>query len=274
MNTGIQDVHNLCWKLALVLGGVAAESLLEGYEAERLPVGRRNVEQSFQFVQQFAREDFGADFNTLGYILGTSYESTAIVPDGTELPAVPKPPGQLPPDSETGVRAPHIWLERNGEHISTIDLFDGVYAAGGCGWSRLVSGRKSRRQAALHIPAQLPCRSGRRPERHKSGLGDNVWSKREWGSAGTARRIRRLALSIPRDQCNRDPPEDAHRRAWREGKPRDGECMRGNLKMTLHTKNSVEFWRKEARVAKNDHFSKQVKQHFETFESSPHEKTP
>ena len=124
MNTGIQDVHNVCWKLALVLQGRAAESLLASYEVERLPVGRRNVEQSFQFVLQFQREDFGADLNTLGYTLGTSYESKAVVPDGTEQPAGTDLLRDYTPSARPGSRAPHVWLERDGERLSTIDLFD------------------------------------------------------------------------------------------------------------------------------------------------------
>jgi len=39
MNTGIQDAYNLAWKLALVERGLADESLLDSYEAERHPVG-------------------------------------------------------------------------------------------------------------------------------------------------------------------------------------------------------------------------------------------
>lgn len=41
MNTGIQDAHNLGWKLALVVDGAAPEGLLDSYEAERLPVAER-----------------------------------------------------------------------------------------------------------------------------------------------------------------------------------------------------------------------------------------
>ncbi|MFI8835832.1 FAD-dependent monooxygenase [Streptomyces afghaniensis] len=41
MNTGIQDALNLGWKLAHVCRGAAPEELLETYEAERAPVGRR-----------------------------------------------------------------------------------------------------------------------------------------------------------------------------------------------------------------------------------------
>lgn len=38
MNTGIQDAHNLAWKLALVLKNAAPPSLLDSYHAERHPV--------------------------------------------------------------------------------------------------------------------------------------------------------------------------------------------------------------------------------------------
>jgi 2-polyprenyl-6-methoxyphenol hydroxylase-like FAD-dependent oxidoreductase len=41
MNTGIQDAVNLGWKLALVTGGRAGPALLDTYEPERAPVGRR-----------------------------------------------------------------------------------------------------------------------------------------------------------------------------------------------------------------------------------------
>jgi 2,4-dichlorophenol 6-monooxygenase len=44
LNGGIQDVHNLAWKLAAVLTGRAHDSLLDTYEAERRPVGKRNVD--------------------------------------------------------------------------------------------------------------------------------------------------------------------------------------------------------------------------------------
>jgi 2-polyprenyl-6-methoxyphenol hydroxylase-like FAD-dependent oxidoreductase len=40
MNTGIGDAYNLGWKLALVTKGLARESLLDSYEAERIPFAR------------------------------------------------------------------------------------------------------------------------------------------------------------------------------------------------------------------------------------------
>ncbi|KAI9028041.1 FAD-binding monooxygenase [Hyaloraphidium curvatum] len=43
LNSGINDVYNLCWKLKLALEGKAGESLLDSYEAERRPTTRNNV---------------------------------------------------------------------------------------------------------------------------------------------------------------------------------------------------------------------------------------
>jgi 2,4-dichlorophenol 6-monooxygenase len=43
LNSGIQDAHNLAWKLAAVLSGRAGDALLDTYEAERRPVGQFNL---------------------------------------------------------------------------------------------------------------------------------------------------------------------------------------------------------------------------------------
>ena len=48
LNTGVQDVHNLAWKLAAVLRGAAGASLLDTYHDERQPVGRAITEQSLK----------------------------------------------------------------------------------------------------------------------------------------------------------------------------------------------------------------------------------
>ena len=45
MNTGIQDAVNLAWKLDAVLGG-APEDVLDTYQSERHPIGRRVLRQS------------------------------------------------------------------------------------------------------------------------------------------------------------------------------------------------------------------------------------
>ncbi|RAJ71195.1 2-polyprenyl-6-methoxyphenol hydroxylase-like FAD-dependent oxidoreductase [Streptomyces sp. Amel2xB2] len=46
MNVGIQDAHNLGWKLAATLNGWAPDGLLDTYHAERHPVGAQLIEHS------------------------------------------------------------------------------------------------------------------------------------------------------------------------------------------------------------------------------------
>jgi 2,4-dichlorophenol 6-monooxygenase len=60
-NTSIQDAYNLAWKLALVLDGKAAPSLLDTYDDERTPIGRQIVERANQSI-----EEFGGIFDALG----------------------------------------------------------------------------------------------------------------------------------------------------------------------------------------------------------------
>ena len=46
LNSGVQDAHNLAWKLAFVLRGHASEKLLESYDPERRPVAESNADFS------------------------------------------------------------------------------------------------------------------------------------------------------------------------------------------------------------------------------------
>jgi len=46
LNTGIQDSHNLAWKLGSVLRGRAAPALLASYESERRPVAEESVSRA------------------------------------------------------------------------------------------------------------------------------------------------------------------------------------------------------------------------------------
>jgi 2,4-dichlorophenol 6-monooxygenase len=44
LNTGIQDAHNLTWKLAEVVAGRASDALLDSYESERKPVSTHGAD--------------------------------------------------------------------------------------------------------------------------------------------------------------------------------------------------------------------------------------
>ena len=54
MNTGLQDVWNLAWKLDLVLRGHGNERLLDSYSAERLPVIKQVVETTDRLTKAMA----------------------------------------------------------------------------------------------------------------------------------------------------------------------------------------------------------------------------
>src|SRR5215471_1928142 len=53
MNSGIQDAHNLAWKLARVLAGADQELLLTSYEAERREAVVKNVDRYTDFLTRF-----------------------------------------------------------------------------------------------------------------------------------------------------------------------------------------------------------------------------
>lgn len=54
LNSGIQDAHNIAWKLYLVLRGSASPALLDTYEVERRPVISRNVAWSLFAMSNMA----------------------------------------------------------------------------------------------------------------------------------------------------------------------------------------------------------------------------
>ena len=57
LNSAIHDAHNLCWKLAAVLGGAANPDLLNTYEVERRPVDAANVKQALESAMNMFRID-------------------------------------------------------------------------------------------------------------------------------------------------------------------------------------------------------------------------
>jgi putative polyketide hydroxylase len=122
-NTGVQDGHNLAWKLALVLQGVASPALLDTYEDERLPVGRFTTEQAYSRYVTRTAPYLGTDTiapvaDDLAIELGYAYRSAAIC--GAEGDARHANPREW--HGEEGTRAPHVWLDRD-ERQSTLDLF-------------------------------------------------------------------------------------------------------------------------------------------------------
>ena len=92
MNTGIQDAHNLAWKLALVARGAARPALLDSYEAERRPVAAellrgtdaatRGVGQAVKFRNPLAvglRDGFMALASRLDFVRANAAQTAPML---------------------------------------------------------------------------------------------------------------------------------------------------------------------------------------------------
>ena len=138
MNSGIQDAHNLAWKLDLVLKGRAGDRLLDSYDLERRPVAESNADFSYGNTQRFLKTDKafrGGNLDeinfwirdtenhvhSVGQSLGFSYDEGALIPDGTAKPAMRT--RFYEPSDRPGGRFPHIWLDL-ARKTSTLDWFD------------------------------------------------------------------------------------------------------------------------------------------------------
>ncbi|MEU9734295.1 FAD-dependent monooxygenase [Streptomyces sp. NPDC048002] len=132
-NTGIQDAHNLAWKLAAVLGGWAGEGLLDTYDAERRPVAEATSARAAARSVEHSHPGFapppgaggggagGPQRGILNVALGYRYTEGAVL--GTD-PAGPVVPERVDLSGEPGSRAPHLAVRHRGERISTLDLYE------------------------------------------------------------------------------------------------------------------------------------------------------
>lgn len=113
-NTGIQDAHNLAWKIAFALRGDVPDSLLDSYHAERRPVDELTVSQALLRSRKTPGEASSPDeIHATRLSLGFRYSSTGGV--------LYEHAGQ--PSGFPGTRAPHVLL---AEGRSTLDLVDAV----------------------------------------------------------------------------------------------------------------------------------------------------
>ncbi|MYR55751.1 monooxygenase [Streptomyces sp. SID625] len=128
-NTGIQDAHNLAWKLAAVLGGWAGPGLLDTYDTERRPVAiatsarasARSVEHSHPGFAPAPGIGGGKRGGILNVVLGYRYLRGAVIGADDSQDVVPD---ALRLTGEPGTRAPHLWVRRDGERVSTLDLYE------------------------------------------------------------------------------------------------------------------------------------------------------
>ena len=150
LNTGIGDSVDLGWKLAATIDGWAGPGVLDSYQAERVPLHRRVIDEAVANMSTLSPELLGDDltdpgprgaqsraraaariqgsksqeFFSLDLVLGHRYEGSPIIPTLATDEAGPWPSAALP-----GRRLPHVWLELDR---STLDLvrLDHVVLAG------------------------------------------------------------------------------------------------------------------------------------------------
>ncbi|MCV7285036.1 FAD-dependent monooxygenase [Mycolicibacterium wolinskyi] len=80
LNSGVQDAHNLAWKLAAILQDGASESLLDTYETERRPVVTRFAEQST--INHFRLDEVTAPLGITNTSLHKATELIGMLPLG------------------------------------------------------------------------------------------------------------------------------------------------------------------------------------------------
>jgi hypothetical protein len=160
MNTGIQDAHNLAWKMAAVLQGWAGTELLDTYEAERRPVAQANVNRSVELLGTGLLDVArpippvpSSGRTALDFDIGFEYASTAVIPDGRF--DVPTGDSAAVPSSRPGCRAPHVWISHNGNRVSTLDLLGPYFTLlvdeGDTVWSRAARAVGTTTQMPLHV---------------------------------------------------------------------------------------------------------------------------
>ena len=150
LNTGIGDAVDLGWKLAATIDGWAGPAVLDSYQAERVPLHRRVIDEAVANMSTLSPEllgealtDPGArgqesraraaariqdtksqEFFSLDLVLGHRYDSSPIIPAATTGQSGPWQSAAVP-----GCRLPHVWFEPDR---STLDLvrLDHVVLAG------------------------------------------------------------------------------------------------------------------------------------------------
>jgi 2-polyprenyl-6-methoxyphenol hydroxylase-like FAD-dependent oxidoreductase len=127
-NTGMQDAHNLAWKLAMAVKGTAGEELLATYDAERRPIGQQMIEQAYtryatRVTPEVAGEDIPPFINDLWIEIGYRYRSSAVIPEpgGGDGPLIDDPKKIA---GQPGTRAPHVAIDGR----STLDFFGRDFA--------------------------------------------------------------------------------------------------------------------------------------------------
>lgn len=121
MNTGLNDVANLTWKLAAVLKGDAPEALLETYESERRPAAISVVTNADAAMMKVVSRKLGARlfFDYVAPVLTQLYQPKGLLEAIAQIswtcPSLGVPAAQDAPTGFNGMRMPDLRL-KSGEY--------------------------------------------------------------------------------------------------------------------------------------------------------------
>ncbi|WP_226640365.1 FAD-dependent oxidoreductase [Bacillus tropicus] len=120
-NTGIQDAHNLAWKLGAVIKGKAKPKLLETYHEERYHVTKLTTAYASSLLFRAANREEGSlnNMDGLAVTAGYHYSSDAIIDES----GTPHRMDIVDLNGRPGTRAPHFWGMYKGKEVSILDLF-------------------------------------------------------------------------------------------------------------------------------------------------------
>jgi hypothetical protein len=171
MNTGVDDVSNLAWKLAALVQGWGGANLLQTYETERRPIGERNTVAARELNKNLANmpitaemeqdttagaeararvsahlATFGEEFASIGVQLGARYDGSPII---AEDGAPPRDDFlHYTPSGVPGGRAPHYWPGAGRSYGDS--LFDRF----GLGFTLLRLGNRAAGTASIEAAAR------------------------------------------------------------------------------------------------------------------------
>jgi hypothetical protein len=196
-NAGVQDAHNLAWKLAAVVKGDAGPGLLDTYEAERLPLCELTVQQAYtryatRVVPERGTEGVEPAVPDIELEIGLVMRSAAILSEDGDDGVLHLPPSAL--DGRPGTRAPHVWL---ADGRSTLDLFGSQFVvlcpvgASVDDWAPPGGPHTS------SMPSRSPRRMGCRPAGRRS------YAQTAWSPGGHAARPAATRSRGPSRPCSR-----------------------------------------------------------------------
>lgn len=120
LNTGVQDAHNLAWKLGGVIKGWADPTLLDSYEAERRPIAIANCDQSAENARRM--ELIAAEIGAPAL--------SALDPQLMAGEATPANSARLPPHSAEQQERIDAAIETERRHFDSLQIeLDFQYSA-------------------------------------------------------------------------------------------------------------------------------------------------